>query len=128
MNLVLYEVEFALTVAPVAIASLHLICGHSLTDVTHTTPVTPESSAIGSGAACVAKVDREATIPTPRYLRGILGGFTAGTLPAWGLAKANFRGGIVIKPGAFVAIGALTAVTGFGSMLWAERPIGALPE
>jgi hypothetical protein len=36
---------------------------------------------------------------------------------------ADLGGLIIIPPGGFVAIGALTAVTGFGALVWEEQPI-----
>lgn len=123
-NLVLLHVGYALSVAPVAIASLHLLRGSSpSTDVTHTTPVTPRNMLIGNTSSPVAKVDREATIPTPEYGLSLMGGFTAGALPASPLVAFDVNGLVVIAPGGFVAIGALTAVTGFGSFAWEEVAI-----
>jgi hypothetical protein len=120
-KLVLKRAAFALTVAPAAIASLHLIGGSGA--VTHTTPLTPESTVIGSGASAVGKADSAATIPTPRYLFSLANGFTAAALPGFTMADFEFKGEWVIPPGGFIAIGALTAVTGFGSFVWAEAPL-----
>ena len=118
-NLILLRANYALTVAPVAIASMHLIGGSGT--VTHTTPETPESSVIGSTAGvAVGKIDRAATIPTPRYLMSLMSGFTAAALPNFSMPSFEFKGEIIIPPGGFVALGALTALTGFGSFIWAE--------
>lgn len=120
-NLVLLSAGYALTVAPVAIASLHLIGGSSpSTNPTHTAAVTPRSALLGNSATPVAKVDSQATIPTPEYLVALIGGFTAGALPASPAHPVDLGGLLVIAPGGFVAIGALTAVTGFGSFVWEE--------
>lgn len=123
-NLVLLGCNFALSVAPVAIASLHLIGGFSsTTNVTHTAAITPTSNILGLALDAVAKVDSQATIPTPTYLYSLGSGFTAGALygttPSW----IDLKGQIIIPPGGFVCIGALTAVTGFGTFVWAELPI-----
>lgn len=123
-NLVLLGCNFALSVAPAAIASLHLIGGFSsTTNVTHTAAITPTSNILGLPLDNVAKVDSQATIPTPTYLYSLGSGFTAGALygttPSW----IDLKGQIIIPPGGFVAIGALTAVTGFGTFVWAELPI-----
>lgn len=122
-NLVLLGCNYALSVAPAAISSLHLIAGYSTTEVTHTTPGTIKSNIIGGIADSVAKVDTAATISTPTYLISLGSGFTAaalyGTTPSW----IDLKGQFIIPPGGFVAIGALTAVTGFGSFTWAEIPI-----
>lgn len=123
-NLVLLSAGYGLTVAPVAIASIHLIGASSPgTNVTHTTPLTPVNMLLGNTNSPAAKADREATIPTPVYLMSLMGGFTAGALPASPNALFDLGGQIIIGPGGFVAIGALTAVTGIGSFTWEEIPI-----
>jgi hypothetical protein len=124
-NLVLLSAGFGLTVAPAAIASIHLIGGYSATtNVTHTAAITPDSGYLGSVSfAPTAKVDSQATIPTPKYLFTLQGGFTAATLPASPLGNWDCSGQLVIPPGGFVCIGALTAVTGFGSFSWMEEAI-----
>jgi hypothetical protein len=122
-NLVLLSAGYALSVAPVAIASIHLIGGNSSTDVTHTAAVTPRNCLLGNTSAPSAKVDSQATIPTPVYLASLMGGFTAGALPDSPNALFDIAGQFVIGPGGFIAIGALTAVTGFGSFVWEEVAI-----
>lgn len=123
-NLVLLSAGYALSVAPAGIASIHLIGSSSpSTNVTHTTAVTPVNMLLGNTGSPVAKVDREATIPTPLYLMSLMGGFTAGALPDSPNALFDIAGQIILAPGGFVAIGALTAVTGFGSFVWEEVAI-----
>ncbi len=123
-NLVLLSVGYALSVAPAAIASIHLIGGsHQSTGVTHTAAVSPFNMLLGNTASPAAKVDSQATIPTPVYVMSLMGGFTAGALPDSPNALFDIAGQLVIGPGGFIAIGALTAVTGFGSMVWEECPI-----
>lgn len=123
-NLVLLSVGYALSVAPAAIASIHLIGSSSAsTNVTHTAAVTPVNMLLGNTSTATAKVDSQATIPTPLYLMSLMGGFTAGALPDSPNALFDIAGQIVIAPGGFVAIGALTAVTGFGSFVWEECPV-----
>lgn len=124
-NLVLLSVGYALSVAPAGIASIHLIGSNSASssapaNVTHTAAVSPVPMLLGGGANSTAKVDSQATIPTPIYLMSLMGGFTAGALPSSPNALFDIGGQIVIAPGGFVAIGALTAVTGFGSFVWEE--------
>lgn len=122
-DLIVNMVSFALSVAPAAIASLHLIGGFSATaNVTHTAAITPENCLIGSSNASAAKVDSQATIPTPTYKWALEHGFTAAALPNHALPTFECKGMFVLQPGAFIAIGALTAVTGFGSMMWEEIP------
>lgn len=123
-NLVLLSAGYALSVAPVAIASIHLIGGSSpSTNVTHTAAVTPFNMLLGNTASPVAKADSQATIPTPVYVMSLMGGFTAGALPDSPNALFDIGGQIVLAPGGFIAIGALTAVTGFGSFVWEEVPV-----
>lgn len=122
-DLVLLRVGIGLSVAQVAEATLHLIGNYSTTNVTHTTPVSAiKEGRIGANFTPVGKVDSAATIPTPVYLATLMGAFTAGafgsTSPTW----IDVDGAIILKPGAFCAIGALTAVTGIWSMVWAEVP------
>lgn len=126
-NLVLLSAGYALTVAPAAIASLHLIAGYSATtNVAHTTPLAApgiQSGLLGTGPASSANVDSAATIVNPGYLMSLFGGFTAAALPAGPSQPVDLKGQIVIPPGGWVAIGALTAVTGFASLSWMEVPI-----
>jgi hypothetical protein len=126
-NLALLGCNFALTVAPAAIASLHIIGGYSATsNVTHTTPLAApgiQNCLLGTGPQSTAKADSAATIVSPGYVLPLGSGFTAGALygttPSW----IDLGGSIVLSPGAWVAIGALTAVTGFGGFLWEEVPV-----
>lgn len=125
-NLVLLGGQYTLTVAPAGIASLHLIGAFSATAVTHTTPLAApgiQNCFIGAGAATVAKVDSSATIPTPNYIMGLGSGFTAAALYATTPTWINFEGSIVLPPSSFIAWGALTAVTGFGTLMWQEVPV-----
>lgn len=123
-NLVLLGCQYALSVAPAAIASLHLIAGYSgTTNVTHTAALAApgiQNNLIGTGQPSTAKADTQATIVNPGYLIPIGSGFTAaalyGTTPLW----IDLGGLFVLPPGAWVAIGALTAVTGFGGLAWEE--------
>ena len=123
-NLVLLSAGYALSVAPVAIASIHLIGGSSAsTNVTHTAAVTPFNMLLGNTSSPAAKADSQATIPTPVYLMSLMGGFTAGALPDSPNVVFDIGGQFVLAPGGFIALGALTAVTGFGSFVWEEVPI-----
>lgn len=129
-NLVLLAGQYALSVAPAAIASLHLIAGYSSAGiVTHTTPLAApgaQSCIINGSTAATAKVDSAATIVNPYYLMPVVSGFTAGALPSHSAGWIDFGGAFIIPPGGWVAWGALTAVTGFGGFLWEELPI--LPQ
>lgn len=117
-------VGVALTVAPAAIASLHLIGGHSaVAEVTHTAALTPESTRLGSAEVPQGKVDSQATIPTPKFLWSMVSGFTAGALPSMSPHVVDIDGMFTLEPGGFIAIGALTAVTGIFSFAWEEEDL-----
>lgn len=124
---ILWFAGYALSVAPAAIASLHLIGGWSGgTNVTHTAAITAENCLMGSTKTPVMKVDSQATIPTPTYKWSLEHGFTAAALPSHAMPPFEAKGMFVLMPGAFIGIGALTAVTGFGSLMWEEVPLSAL--
>jgi hypothetical protein len=126
-NLVLTKVSWALSVAPAAIAPMGLITGFLAAGVvTHTTPLIAANCLIGTGRVATAKIDAAATlVGTPAWTMPLMGGFTAGALPGIPPAVLDFEGSIIIPPGAYAAIGSLTAVTGFGGFQWEEVPISA---
>lgn len=129
-HLSLLGVGFALTVAPAAIASLHVLSGFSATvDVVHTTPLAapgPRNCLIGVGAPPTALADSAATIVNPTYLHPLMGGFTAAALPASPLVWCDIGGLYTFPPGAWFALGALTAVTGFAAFVWEELDAAAV--
>jgi hypothetical protein len=126
-NLELLGAGFAFSVAQVAVASLHVIGGYSATaNVTHTTPLAApgiQNCLLGTGPASSMKADSAATIPTPGYLLPLMGGFTAGAFAASPLTWVDVGGLLVIPPGGFICLGALTAVTGFAGFAFEEVPI-----
>lgn len=115
------KVKFALSVAPVAIATLGLLAGFTTTatGVTQTTALTSQSAQVGNAARSVGIVLSSATIPTPTVLAPLWDGFTAGALGAATL-PVDLEGVFGIVPGGFIGIYALTAVTGLGFMSWEE--------
>lgn len=121
-DLLVRVVGFALSVAPAAIASLHLIGGWSATDVAHTAAVTPDNAYLGATDAPQGKLDSQATIPTPKYLMSLNHGFTAAALPSQSFQPFDLNDAFILGPGGFIALGALTAVTGFASFFWEEVP------
>lgn len=123
-NLIILKVGFALSVAPAAIASIGLFTGYSTAGiVTHTTPLTPYSCAVGSGSS-VANADAAATlVGTPTWALPFMGGFTAAALPSTSPSVIDVDGLIVVKPGGYVGIGALTAVVGYAGIIWEEKDI-----
>lgn len=114
-------VKYALSVAPAAIATIGLITGYAATGgvTAQTTPITPTSNQIGNSGTGAGKVLSAATIVTPTWLMQLADGFTAAALPA-PQPPTDIRGLFTILPGGFIGIGALTAVTGLGSISWEE--------
>lgn len=123
-NIVIIKVGFALSVAPVGIASIGLFGGYSGTGIlTHTTPLTPASTTIGRPTG-YGGADAAATlVGTPTWLMPMMGGFTAGALPSTSMSVVDIGGSIIVPPGAYCGIGALTAVVGFGAIFWKEISI-----
>ena len=118
--------KFALSVAPAAIATMGLISGHSATGgvTAETQTITPRSTQIGNGSSASAHVLSQATIVTPVWSVQTQDGFTAAALPAPTLLT-DLEGTFGLLPGGFMAVGALTAVTGLGSVVWMELPYTA---
>lgn len=121
INLVLNQVGFAPSVAPAAASTIGLIGEFISTGlVTHTTPVTPQCTFLGETTP-VGKVDSAATLPnTPVWLLHSFLVFSTLTGQSAGLIDTH--GAFIIPPGGYIAIGALTAVTGLGSISWEEVP------
>jgi hypothetical protein len=125
VDLVMLRAGFVLSLAPAAIASIGFIAGFSNAGVvTHTTPLSVYSSKLfQSEAGGKARADAAATIVgTPVWVHQFMGGFTAAALPSTSPADIDLGGLFIVPPGGYFGIGALTAVTGFGSLLWAEIP------
>lgn len=122
-NLVPLKAKYALSLAPAAVATLGLIGGFAATGgvTALTSEVVPTQNIIG-GPRGVGKLLNQATIVTPTWLAHHVDGFTAaafpGPAPVWDL-----EGLFIVPPGGFIAIGALTAVTGLGMWVWEEVPI-----
>lgn len=118
--------SFALSVAPAGIAPMQFFAGNTADGITaHTTPLVEYPTLLDSDQGTgVGNADAAATlVGTPRWILPFMGGFTAGALPATGPAIIDLGGSFIIPPGAYMGIGALTAVTGFAAMIWEEVPI-----
>jgi hypothetical protein len=130
VNLVPLKVKFALSVAPAGIATLGLLAawaagagGTAAGAVTaFTTALAVQNGIIGNTGAGVARPVSSATIATPTWVEQLEDGFTAAALPA-PTQPMYMDGHLIVAPGGFLGIGALTAVTGLGSLFWAELPI-----
>lgn len=118
------KVKFAHSVAPAAIAAIGLISGVQTAAPTGTTALTVRSNQIGNAGAGKGVAFSAATIATPVWHQMLRDGFTAAALPA-PTPIDDLEGLIGILPGGFLAIGALTAVTGLASMAWEELPYNA---
>lgn len=124
VNLEILQASFALSVAPVAIAHVGLFSGFLAAGIaTHTTALTPFNTYVG-GAVGYGRADAAATlVGTPIWMMPMMSGFTAGALFATTPAIVDVGGSIVVPPGGYCGIGALTAVIGFAGMFWEEVPI-----
>lgn len=125
VNLAVRLVTAQFIVAPATVTGIGLIKGYAAGGVTvHTTPLVPASSLIGTGPAPSGLLDSACTIVgTPAWLRYLAETPTATTLP---FASFDMEGGIILPPGAYLAIGTTIAgpASGFvGSMEWEEFPI-----
>lgn len=121
--LVPLKVKFAHSVAPAAIASIGLIAGFAATGgvTAETTALTARSNQIGNDTRASGRALSAATIVTPFWLAQLRDGFTAASLPA-PTPVDDMEGMFGVLPGGFIAIGALTAVTGLASISWEELP------
>lgn len=117
------KLKFGLSVAPVGIGNIGLIQGYSGNGgvSAQTTKLTVQSSQIGNAVAGVGICLSAATIATPTWAFQLWDGFTAAALPA-PQPPIDLDGIFQIYPGGFLAIGALTAITGLGAIVWEEVP------
>lgn len=120
VNIVPGFVGFAPSVAPAAVATIGLIGNFITTGLTvHTTPITPNCTFLEGVTAPKGKVDSAATLPNaPVWLQHLFLVFS--TLSGQSNTLIDLKGAYIIPPGGYIAIGALTAVTGLGSMSWEE--------
>lgn len=116
--------KFALSVAPAAIASIGLIGGYAATGgvTAETTAINVQSTQIGNTSRGKARALSAATIVTPTWVWQFYDGFTAAALPG-PTPAIDLRGLFQVLPGGFLAVGALTAVTGLGAIAWDEIPL-----
>lgn len=123
VNLIPLKVKYALSAAPAAPATIGLLgCWAATGAVTaQTTALTRQNGIIGNTSTGQGIVLSAATITTPTWIEQLADGFTAATLPAPG-GPWYMDGHLSVAPGGFLGVGALTAVTGLGSIFWAELP------
>ena len=121
------KLKLALSTAPTTSAAIGLIAGFSATGgvTAQTTAATIASNQVGSTKRSSALAFSAATITTPVWLVDLLDGFTAASFPA-PTPPIDLEGAYGIAPGGYIAIGALTAVTGLASISWEEMPYNVL--
>jgi hypothetical protein len=98
---------------------------NSATNVTHTTPVAPKSSLIGSGLTGSGLADVSATLPTAPTYHSFVGDTPSATTDGAGGAF-DIDGGIILKPGAYVAFvtpGQASVAGMWFGFEWDEVPI-----
>lgn len=124
VNLAIVRVGFALCVAPAGEASIGIFGGYDVdAELTHTTPLAVYNGYL-LGPHGQANADAAATLPTaPLWIEAYMGGFTDATLPSTSPVIVDVDGAIIVPPGAYVGIGALTVVHAFASMMWEEIEI-----
>jgi len=90
--------------------------------VTHTTPLTVYNNRIGvSAGSAVGLADAAATtVGTEEVIMAFGASFADGELQGNGPMMINLAGGIIIAPGAWVAVYTETLVKGIFSMWWEE--------
>jgi hypothetical protein len=117
------KIKYALSAAPAAVASIGLLGGFSATGgvTALTTKLSIQSNQIGNSVSGAGIALSAASIATPTWIQQLVDGFTAASLPAPS-SVVDLEGVYGILPGAFLGIGALTAVTGLGSIVWEEIP------
>lgn len=125
VNLVLLKISLALTAAPAAADPIMLAVGFNAAGVTsHTTPLSPLSTKLGSGLTPVGKLDSACTLPTaPTYAMPLMGGFTAAAFPSTGPSVPDMEGMFVLPPGSYALIAATSAASIFGGIAWEEVPL-----
>lgn len=124
VNLSILRVGFALCLAPAAEASIGLAGGIDVdAECTHTTPLGVYNSYI-LGPHGQANADASGVMPTaPVWIEQYMSAFDAAALVATSPVIVDVDGAIIVPPGGYVAICALTVVHAFASMMWEEVEI-----
>jgi hypothetical protein len=123
VNGVLLFAKFLLSAPPAAASAIWLVSGFSNSvNVIHTTPLAVQNGFIGGGPG-VLKADQVATLPGVPVVTWPLSAVLAAASIVPSTPTEEFAGMILIPPGAFIAIQASAAVTGFGGFVWDETPV-----
>lgn len=131
VNLVMLQAGVAVVGAPAALSTIGILVGYAAAGVvTHTTPLTPLSTFMNvTQATGQGKADAAATLvgtPTLWMPLGVtpITGATAQVLnPPVILNVYDFKGALVLPPGAYVAIYTSTVLSIIGGLTWREVPI-----
>lgn len=128
VNLVMLQCGVGVVGAPAALSTIGLLAGYAAAGiVTHTTPLVPLSTFMNvTQATGQAKADAAATLVGTPVLWMPLGvtpitGATAQVLnPPVILNVYDFKGSLILPPGAYVAIYTSTVLSIIGGFTWAE--------
>ena len=129
INVVLKKVAFATIVAFPAGSVIGLMTGYSVATFTHTTPVTPKNTLVGTGPSGLALVDAAATLPVTPTLHMVFASGLTGAITTEVTAGPNvidLEGSVILPPGGFAAIYTSTASGAAAlaaSFMWDEVPI-----
>jgi hypothetical protein len=128
-DLIVRAFSFTPSVAQVALSVIGLMAGYISTGAitAHTTPLVTGTSMgpmnFGSAATPTALADSAATIVGPKIVYCTTGTAlaAAGGYPTIGVdGVKDVGGGLILQPGSFAAIYALTALTGISAFVWEE--------
>jgi len=125
VNLAIVRVGWAESVATATLHSIGLIGGYDAdADVTLVSALDAYNTYV-LGPHGQANAFDEGTVAagTQVWIEHYMSAFTSNALHGTSPVIVDVNGAIVVPPGAWVAIGALLACTGFGSMMWEEIPI-----
>lgn len=119
------KLKYALSAAPAAAATLGLIGGFAAAGgvTAQTAKLNNQSTQIGNPSVGKAIVLSQATIVTPTWVAHLEDSAPATPFTPAATQIFDLEGLFQILPGAFLAIGALTAITGLGFIAWEEVPI-----
>lgn len=123
-NLVPRQVSIGISVQQVALACMGIGGGYAAAGiVTHTTPLTAYSCLLGSGTGASACADAAATlVGTPLVIMPFVSTGLITTESPKPSQLYDLNGSIIIPPGGYVFLYALTAITGLFGITWEEVP------
>jgi len=125
VNLVLNKASIGQSVIETAVDTFGLAVGfNTSTNVTHTTPATPQSSFIGSGLIPYAKADISATLPTAPVYHSFLQSTSSATTDVTS-GLVDYEGSLILSPGAYALwVSPAASVAGMWfSFQWEEIPV-----